>query len=88
MGFRAVLISILLAVQVGLQAHELEHVAGTDTELCAVCSAGGGLQHAVVGHPPTVSVTASHVFKVCPIARSVAASELETASARGPPRTH
>lgn len=84
---RLTLLAFLLLAQGLVFAHEIDHFAAGEANLCALCSIGHGLEHAAcAGQPaPLAGPDVPPPAERPAIARSGAASGI--AQARAPPRS-
>lgn len=78
---------VLVVVQVQLFAHEIDHVAGSDASLCAVCSVGGNLEHGLPQADERPASVLCHSPAALSPLTSVMASLPALPEARGPPAT-
>jgi hypothetical protein len=82
---RAILLTLLFAVQGLCHAHTVEHIMMGDNSPCTVCAAGGQLEDAAVSvtdtPSPGLTIFRYPVYRTSPVATVVRSQKY----ARGPP---
>jgi hypothetical protein len=82
---RLTLLAFLVLAQGLVVAHEIDHFAAGETNLCAVCSVGHGLDSAAVAGQPAPLPKAAGTAPAQTAAKSCCAASWGIARARAPP---